>query len=212
MKKFSKCIIIILLSIILIVVGCIIANNIYENKKYFDFKYDNIIEGRKYAAEILQRVDIEEIKSREEDKSLIKEKEEFMQLFKEFCGFSLPEYFAFPKDIDLSITERAMSVYDYFIFEKNDALEMLNYLRNDDSWTALSHSVGVSINIPELRELCNTFEKSYKYNEDINYNMVLLDFIYDEESDFYVVDISISLEREPPPGTSWPDKWLDIHW
>ena len=215
MKKFLKCIIIILLSVILIVVGCIIANNIYKKKKYIDFQYEQIVRGRELAAENLKRADIEELKSREEDKSLIKEKEEFMQLFKVFCGFSLPEYFIFPKDIDklnIQISERTIEVTDYFVFEKNDALEMLNYLRNDNSWTAFSSIAGAYIRTPELRELCNTFEKSYKYDETINnFNMVVLDFLYDEESNYYVMYMNAGLERDPPPGTSWPDISWTIH-
>ena len=212
MKKLLKCIIIILLSVSIIAVGCIIANNIYKKKKYIDFEYERIMRGRELNAKTLQELDIEELKSREEDKSLIKEKEEFMQLFKEFCGFSLPEYFVFSKDIDklnISIYERTIEVSDFFVFEKNDALEMLNYLRNDNSWTPLTMYSSVTL---ELRELCDSFEKSYRYDETINNrNMVVLDFLYDEESDYYVMYMIAGLERDPPPGTSWPDISGDFH-
>lgn len=211
MKKALKSIVIILLSVILIVVGCIIAKNIYEKEKYIDFHYEQLLKEREYNTKLLQKLDIEKLKSREEDKSLIKGKEEFMQLFKEFCGFSLPEYFVFPKEADIRISEREIGFLGYFVFEKNDALEMLKCLRNDNSWTAIINGYSCS-SIPELRELCTNFEKSYRYDETINScDMVVLDFLYDEENDYYVVDMVVGLERDPPPGTSWPDVWLNIH-
>ncbi|MBO5106022.1 MAG: hypothetical protein J6C29_03895 [Clostridia bacterium] len=68
--------------------------------------------------------DIEKIKSVEEDKNLLKEKEEYMKLFEEFCGFPLPDYFTFPKVTEehnwnrVNIDERFFSIGIHFIMEK----------------------------------------------------------------------------------------------
>lgn len=118
MKKRFK-FIAILLSFTLIVVGCVIANNIYEKKKFADAEYEMVVS----ESASVWHPDVEEIKS-VEDKSLLKEKEEFMQLFKRVCGFSLPEYFIIPKIAEdtprysVSIDERFMIVSGWFIFKK----------------------------------------------------------------------------------------------
>lgn len=212
MKKLFK-FIAILLSFTLIVVGCVIANNIYEKKKFADAEYEMVVS----ESASVWHPDVEEIKS-VEDKSLLKEKEEFMQLFKRFCGFSLPEYFIIPKITEdtprysVSIDERFMIVSGWFIFKKNDALEVLNYLRKDDGWSAFSQGIGLQIKTPKAREICNCFRKSYKHYESLDcgdYSSVCLDFIYDEENDFYFVNLLATLERDPPPGTSWPE--LNFH-
>ena len=69
--------------------------------------------------------DIERVKSVEEDKSLLKEKEEYMQLFEKLAGFSLPDYFTFPKVTEeqswnfVSISDRFIKIDIHFIMEKH---------------------------------------------------------------------------------------------
>ena len=209
MLKYIK-VIAAVLSLMLLFTGCV--------QESYNFGFLNSQQEAAYYTDLSsvyeQTVKMDVLK---EDKSLIEEKEEYMQLFKRFCGFSLPNNFVLPENPEeigwkINISERYIDVNAIIFVEKDHALEMLEHLRNDNSWTAFSSIAGAYIRTPELRELCNTFEKSYKYDETINnFNMVVLDFLYDEESNYYVMYMIVGLERDPPPGTSWPDISWTIH-
>lgn len=151
----------------------------------------------------------------EEDKSLIEEKEEYMKLFKEFCGFSLPNYFVLPKnpeeiDWDIYITERYIEVDGLFFVEKEDALELLEHLRKDTRWKARFNDLGMVASNQKQREKCTAFERSATFDHSITSDVYLW-FYYKEGEDCYALRLLSNLERDPPPGTSWPDRWLNIH-
>ena len=206
MQKNIK-VIALFLTLIFVFCGCDTQNT--SNEKY-------MAELAEYENEIVKNTsklwhpDIEQLKMVEEDKSLLKEKEEYMQLFKKFCGFSLPEYFIIPKATDefdwtsVDISDRYMSVRTYMIIKKSDALEILEYLRNDNGWEAFGGKSQQHILTQKARETCFSFGKLRMYDETLGGKGALMDFIYDEENDFYILFMYVTVERDPSPGTSWP--------
>ena len=202
MQKYIK-VTVAFLTLFLVLTGCA------------DKKETSTINERKVDERTLEPADYwypdnEKLKLVEEDKSLLKEKEEFLKLFKKLAGFSLPEYFFIPKITDetdwndVDINERYMDVYIYTIIKKSDALEMLEHLRNDDRWIARYGKYELISRTQEQRGISIYFEISEKWNPTVGNNSAHLRFIYYNDFDVYILNIMACLERDPPPGTSWP--------
>ena len=97
-----------------------------------------------------------------------------------------------------------MDVYIYTIIKKSDALEMLEHLRNDDRWIARYGKYELISRTQEQRGISIYFEISEKWNPTVGNNSAHLRFIYYNDFDVYILNIMACLERDPPPGTSWP--------
>ena len=151
-----------------------------------------------------------------EDKSLIEEKEEYMQLFKRFCGFSLPNNFVLPENPEeigwkINISERYIDVNAIIFVEKDHALEMLEHLRNDTRWAAFFTDFFPQASNQEERDKCTAFARSRSYDIYLGAQGIYFWFYYKEGEDCYVLKMWSTLERDPPPGTSWPDDELNYH-
>ena len=205
MKKFLKCIIIILLSVILIVVGCIIANNIYEKKHFIDYLYE-VDENKTAGIYLWLYNDIEKLQSVKEDKSLLKEKEEFIKWFNEYCGFSLPDYFIIPTVDEehtwnqVSIDERFITIEYSFVMEKSDVMYILEHVRNDDSFVPWNYRSHYPVETPEEISRATYFGKRTDHQQ-----FVSLNFHYNKNENVFIVTVWGQMERDPPPGTSWPE-------
>ena len=216
MQKYIK-IISVLLSLVFVFSGCgknseniDSANSDTVKKKLRPAKEEVIVDN--FILEATRHYDdIEDLKLVEEDESLLKEKEEFLQLFKEFCGFSLPEYFIIPKITKetswnmVCVTTRYISISLDFVVEKNDALRMLELLKNDKSWGAYYDRAGEPAITQEEREnKAKHFEKSRRRDFSLGGKWVDMSFTYDKDNDVYILEMYASLQRDPPPGTYWP--------
>lgn len=210
MKKYTK-IIAVILSLVFIFTGC--ANErVYitsSGESFYKEQTDTMYET------------LETMYTLEEDKDLVKEKEAFLKSFKEFCGFSLPDYLTFlkPKNkdetpfklyIDNSTGLDIVNVYTLCSIKKNDALEMLEYLKKDTAWEAEYIGEYGSARTEKERELCNKFIKlelvelpegapqphgGFKQG-------VYLFFYYKENEENYVLEIMSELLCDQPTSKS----------
>ncbi|MBQ9919894.1 MAG: hypothetical protein IJO49_03610 [Clostridia bacterium] len=159
MKKYTT-IIAVILSLVFIFTGCanervyITSSDVSDYKEWADAKYEMF--ETEYTSEI--------------NKDLAEEKEVFLKSFKEFCGFSLPDYFDFLKRknedenyfsayIEDVEGQGIVHVSTTFSIKKNDALEMLEYLKKDTAWEARYSIGGPLAKTQKERELCNVFMK-----------------------------------------------------
>ena len=194
MRKFIR-LFLIILSAILLFVGCTDDYVIDETKT-------TVVFSSLYN-------DIKKIESAKEDENLIEEKVEFLKLFKECSGVSLPEYFIFPKESETQnwssvyISTRDMHINTHFIVPKNDALKLLNSLIENDNWIGYRYfSSGAS---EKDKTKCSFFRNKEAVNHN-HVNVISLNFHYNNDTDSYIVWLLASLERDPPPGTSWPER------
>ena len=146
---------------------------------------------------------IEEVKSVEEEKSILKEKEEFLQFFESFSGFSLPDYFIFPKVTretnwnQVIIYDDEMCITIHFVAEKRDALEMLEHLINDYSWSANARDHRPLITLQERKENAYCFSKKRQGYERGWKDSIGMYFNYNKENDCYIIELSASFTRVP---------------
>ena len=147
---------------------------------------------------------IEKITSIKEAENSAEIKPEFLKLFEEYAGFSLPEYFILPESTEQSVVfvSSTFLISTYIIMGKNDALEILNKIRNGDEWIGYRYHQNEKENkIEKDKEKCTYFKKSDDINEFCPPNFIELNFHYNNDYDNYTIYLLARLDRKLPNKT-----------
>ena len=146
---------------------------------------------------------IEKIKTIKEYENSSEIKDEFLKQFESYAGFSLPEYFILPEskgNFFTSVSDNGFLVLTSIIMNKEDALEILNKIKNDDDWIGFrywSDETGNSIeNIEKNKQKCTFFIKTPDKTPHHPHKFVELNFHYNESNDNYIVSMYALINRE----------------
>lgn len=145
---------------------------------------------------------IEEIEAIKELENSAELKSEFLKLFEEYSGFSLPKYFVLPKTSSKSwmdVDDFKFFVFTYIIMEKNDALEILNKIKNNNEWIGYRYWSDAwfdkTKNIEKNKEKCSYFVKTYNPISSFPLEYIYLNFHYNKDYDNYIVWMQTSLYK-----------------
>ncbi|MBO5106023.1 MAG: hypothetical protein J6C29_03900 [Clostridia bacterium] len=84
-----------------------------------------------------------------------------------------------------------------------DYLRSQDYLSKDTCWTAYTYLFAGITNTPKGIAKARCFKKETKKGD------FTLNFHYNKDNDVFIVYILSALERDPPPGTSWPELYFN---
>jgi len=153
--------------------------------------------------------DIEKIKAIKELENSGEIKTEFLKLFKEYAGFSLPEYFILPEATGQSetIADETFFVYTSIIMEKNDALEILSKIKSSDDWVGYRYFFDEPKGkLEKDKAKCSYFKKADNIKHYFPLNFIELNFHYNKDLENYTVCMVTRLDRGLPDDNDSFDK------
>ena len=182
-----------------------------------------------------EKSDIENIKNQKEQKIDKDIYEEFLMLFKGIAEFDFEKYFFIPEEGRYTVWnegekngedmyDSSFVLYSAYVIPKAQAEELLEILRNNDSYQAyynksdmqaFRHETPSFLNKGrENRSKCYYFKRGGLYVDTKAERYVDLGILpIDNTCNMYTVDLSVQIAREPPQGKeAWPDDFVVNHY